>query len=233
MSRIPLAATIYAVVAVALLPVNTSCAQSQESAAKLSPSRDNTLVQDDSGLLSSGSGPSIFVGKTGRGSVRRGLIAFDLRSAVPAGSTIESVSLTLHISRANETAQAMELRRLEAGWGEGSSSSDGGGGAPAATGDATWLHRFFDTEMWAKPGGDFSDSVSASTSVGGQGPYTWSSAKMAADVQSWLDDPSTNFGWILLGNEAASQTTKRFESKETSEPASLPELLVSFTPAAD
>ena len=37
---------------------------------------------------------------------------------------------------------------------------------------------------------------------------------MLADVQKWLDDPSSNFGWLLLGDETKSRTTKRFDSSE-------------------
>ena len=41
--------------------------------------------------------------------------------------------------------------------------------------------------------------VSASQSVGAIGDYTWSSARMVGDVQSWLDNPVNNFGWLVLG----------------------------------
>ena len=51
-------------------------------------------------------------------------------------------------------------------------------------------------------GGDFSATVSASQSVGAIGQYTWSSAQMVADVQSWLDNPASNFGWLVLGDES-------------------------------
>ena len=47
--------------------------------------------------------------------------------------------------------------------------------------------------------GDFSGTVSADQSVGAIGQYVWSSAQMVADVQSWLDNPSTNFGWLVKG----------------------------------
>lgn len=35
------------------------------------------------------------------------------------------------------------------------------------------------------------------------GFVTWSTPQMALDVQAWLDDPSANFGWIMLGIEDA------------------------------
>jgi hypothetical protein len=47
------------------------------------------------------------------------------------------------------------------------------------------------------------------------GPYSWDSTpEMVADVQSWLDDPATNFGWILVGDESQIMTSKRFDSRE-------------------
>jgi len=33
------------------------------------------------------------------------------------------------------------------------------------------------------------------------GFVTWSSPQMVADVQGWADDPSTNFGWMIVGEE--------------------------------
>ena len=62
----------------------------------LGASQDNTLYQDTIGGLSNGAGPTFLMGKTGGGSIRRGLIEFDL-SAIPAGSIIDSVSLNLFL----------------------------------------------------------------------------------------------------------------------------------------
>jgi hypothetical protein len=33
------------------------------------------------------------------------------------------------------------------------------------------------------------------------GFVTWSSPQMVADVQRWVDDPTTNFGWMIVGEE--------------------------------
>ena len=52
---------------------------------------------------------------------------------------------------------------------------------------------------------------------------------MLADVQGWLDDPSTNFGWLLLGNESGTRTTKRFDSKDNPTEANRPALTIEFT----
>ena len=122
-------------------------------------------------------------------------------------------------------------------WGEGTSNSgfSGGGGAPATAGDATWLHTFFNTALWINPGGDFSATVSGSQSVGTlPGDFTLgSTSQMVADVQSWLDDPSNNFGWLLLNNEIVVQTARKFGSRENLTVANRPLLTVEYIPIAD
>src|SRR6266508_6305444 len=153
--------------------------------------------------------------------IRRGVVAFDIAGSIPPGSTITGVSLSMHMSRTLfETAQTVELHRLLADWGEGTSDASGqeGGGAPATTNDATWRHRFYSAIFWTTQGADFSATVSASQSVGVIGDYTWSSLQMVADVQSWLNTPATNFGWLVKGDESTSITAMRFDTRESASP---------------
>jgi len=104
--------------------------------------------------------------------------------------------------------------------------------AVAAIGDATWIHRFYNTTFWAAPGGDFVVTASATTTVGSVvGFYTWGpTAGMVADVQTWLDAPAANFGWLLLGNETTTTTAKRFNTREHSDPTTRPALIVEYVP---
>jgi hypothetical protein len=195
------------------------------------PSKDNTLYEFDpaEGDHSNGAGFHFFAGETAMSELRRGVFTFDIVGSIPPGSTITAVSLTLNMSRTLlETARIVKLHKLLAGWGEGTSHAPGeeGDGAAATTNDATWRHRFFDTIFWAMQGGDFSATVSASQSVGPIGPYTWSSAQMVADVQSWLDNPASNFGWLVLGDESTLGTAKRFDTRESASP---PVLTIEFT----
>ena len=199
----------------------------------LSPSKDNTLYGSATGSFSNGIGDHIFVGNTNAGQARRAVIAFDIASRVPAGSTIQNVTLTLRMSRTAAGPQTIRAHRLLADWGEGTSNASGneGSGASSASGDATWVHRFFNSASWNNPGVDFSSSSSASASVGGSGSYTWgSTSQLVADIQGWVDDPSSNFGWILIGNEAGSQTAKRFDSRENGTTANHPVLTVTYAP---
>ena len=197
----------------------------------LNPIKDNTLYESSDGSVSNGAGGHLFSGTNNRGEIRRAVIAFDIAGNIPAGVTISSVSLRLNMSRTAAGPATVSLHEVLADWGQGSSDAQGseGGGIASASGDATWLHRFFDAESWEKAGGDFSEAASAATTVGGLGPYIWGpTSELVADVQSWLDNPDFNFGWALIGDENSSQTTKRFNSMENPIPASRPVLTVEF-----
>jgi hypothetical protein len=199
----------------------------------LNPVKDNTLYEfvPADGDRSDGIGIHFFAGRTDQAEKRRGVLAFNVAGSVPPGSTITSVSLTLNMSRTLvNTARTVELRKLLADWGEGTSDASGqeGQGIAATTNDATWRHRFFNTIFWTTLGGDFSGTVSASQSVGGIGLYVWSSTQMVADAQSWLDNPASNFGWLVLGNEAINDTAKRFDTRESTIP---PVLTIDYTAA--
>ncbi len=200
----------------------------------LSATKDNTLYQDASGSQSNGAGAHFFVGKTNQSLVRRGLLAFDVAGIIPAGATISSVSLTLNMSRTAAGSATVSLNRVLSDWGEGTSnaSSQEGQGAPSRSGDATWIHTFFNTNQWTSAGGDFFSTASASQTVGVTGSYTWgSTSQMVADVQNWLDNPSNNFGWIVVGNETGTKTTKRFDSKENSTASNRPVLNITYSTA--
>jgi spore coat protein A len=204
--------------------------------------RDNTLYEDATGSLSNGGGSYVFAGNTGQTdpavNTRRALVRFDLAAAVPAGSTVTAATLTLFLSKASSTTpQTVTVHRVLADWGEGTSNDTQGegSGSPAVHGDATWLHTFFDHDFWASPGGDFTATASASTSVGTAGSaYSWTSTGLRDDVQAWVNQATSNRGWLLRGNETASRTSKRFSSREDTADGGVrrPRLLVTFTPPA-
>jgi hypothetical protein len=199
----------------------------------INPSKDNTLYEfvPADGDRSNALGLHFFTGETAMGELRRGVLAFDIAGNIPAGSAILGVTLSLNMSMTpSSTPRTTELHKLLADWGEGTSQASGGEGqgAPATPDDATWRHRFFDTIFWTTEGGDFSSTVSASQSVGDVGMYTWSSSQMMVDVQSWLNDPTSNFGWLVLGDESAIATSKRFDTRESASP---PVLTIQFRAA--
>ena len=202
----------------------------------LAPSKDNTLYQDAIGALSNGSGAGLFVGQNAVGGfARRALLAFDLTGHIPPGSRIHSATLTLHTSETSSGRERVALHRVLAQWGEGGSIADegagGGQGAPAASGDATWIHRMYPDRAWTTPGGDYDPSVLATCEVNDVGFYTWGATeRMTEDIQRWVDNPPGNFGWLLIGQELGTQTSKRFDSREAAEVPSRPMLVLHFTP---
>lgn len=198
----------------------------------LQPVADATLYEQAAGNLANGAGDHLFAGTTVAPDARRSVLRFDL-AAVPPGSTVDAVELALNMSRTIAATEDVSLHRVTTGWSEGASIAPGeeGQGTASLAGDVTWLHTSYDTAFWTTPGGDFFAAPSATVAVANLGVYTWgSTAGLVADVQAWVNAPATNFGWVLVGNEAAGTTAKRFDSRENLAAGVQPELRVVFTP---
>ena len=61
-----------------------------------------------------------------------------------------------------------------------------------------------------KEGTDFLTDSSALTPVSGRTNYTFvSTSNLVADVQFWLDNTNSNFGWILISQDEATASTAR------------------------
>jgi hypothetical protein len=157
----------------------------------------------------------------------RGLLKFDIATAIPAGARITTVSLTLHVTKSpidGDLPSTFDLHRMLVDWGEGNKSGDPPLlGAEATLGEANWTHRLaLTTNAWTTPGGapgiDFASERSADTYVYGVNfsPYTFDlAANMTTDVQLWLDQPERNFGWMLKSrNESDNFSARRFASRE-------------------
>jgi hypothetical protein len=85
--------------------------------ATLNPVADNTIYEggitaDPTGTFednSCGAGPDVFAGKAGqnaRAFLRRALLRFDIAAAIPAGSSIDGVTLTLNVNLTPDTVGA-------------------------------------------------------------------------------------------------------------------------------
>jgi hypothetical protein len=199
----------------------------------LSASKDNTLYESSTGALSNGAGDYFFVGRTSANTLRRGLIQFDLTS-IPLGATVDSVSLRLTLNRAEIAGAAdVSLHRTTTAWGEGTSNAPGqeGGGATATPGDATWIHSSLPGSLWLNQGGDFVVTASATQRLDADNTYIWTSTpSLVADVQQWVNNPNTNFGWLIRGDELNGATAMRFLSRTgPGGQAFQPELTVNFT----
>ncbi|MBL8898424.1 MAG: DNRLRE domain-containing protein [Planctomycetes bacterium] len=219
-----------AALALALAAVS---APAQIQLVELEPTRDTTIYADATGSLANGAGTGLFVGRTGQGRAARALLFFDVAAVVPAGMVITRAELELQVSRTRASSMVITMHRVDQSWGEGSSTAarGGGGGAPATTGDATWIHRFFPGQLWTTPGGDFAATTTSTATAGAFGPVLWpTSAALVAEAQAMLDQPTTNFGWLLRGDENTSAL--RLDSRESA--ATLrPKLRLRYAPRAE
>jgi len=189
--------------------------------------RDTTIYSQAEN--SNGQGSYIFVGETQGEEERRALLAFDL-SEIPSDAAILEASLSLYMNKTVVGGVNIHLHRLIRDWGEGPSDAPGqeGMGAPAEEGDSTWLQSIYPDTPWEVAGGEFISQPSATAIVGGTGYDEWSGDGLITDVQGWIDRPNTNYGWILVG-ETGVTTTKRFDSRHSSNPDRRPTLTVTYT----
>lgn len=168
----------------------------------------------------------------------RALMRFDIAGALPACSTIISAELTLTVVRTPTGASngPFALHRVLADWGEGAGSGDDPGGRAAVAGEATWNASFHAQQTWSVPGGDigvdFSSQAAATRAILGNGSYVFDfDPTGVGDLQSMLDDPGANFGWMLTSqSEGTAKTARQFASREDLTESRRPRLRIDFTP---
>jgi hypothetical protein len=195
--------------------------------------------------------PGMFVGTDGQDNPKRGLIEFNIAGNIPAGATITSVQLQLTVGQiagsgggGSSGGVTISLFDEAQAWGQptnvvGATSFGGHGhGAAPATGDATWNYAFFNATPWQIAGGDWTSSLSTIASASSNGTpatVTWSSAAMVSDVQNWLNNPSTNNGWLLKNSDEVDATDflafwGAQGAANNNNPAIAPDLMVTYTP---
>ena len=190
--------------------------------------RDNTIYYNHdeesySDSLSNGKGGSFVAGIVNTANYyRRVLIHFSigeqLKSSKLLSLTVDSVVLKIHAqqnARHDETARHFTLHKLNKDWEQGDSEAeDPGRGTQAQTNDATWKWTSYPNNTWTTKGGDFVVAASASTGTltGDQLDVDifWRSSvsgneQMKTDVQNWINNPSTNFGWLIKGIEGTEE----------------------------
>ncbi len=219
--------SVHAIIVAAVLSCN---AATHAGTIFLAPSQDNSIYSESNNSNALG---QLFAGVTGLGDLRRALLQFNVAgSGIPAGSTIDSVSLDLtQTITGGNTSTVFDLRPLSAAWGEGTSIGSGQGGPPTP-GDTTWNYRLYSTSLWTSPGGDFGSSSGTALFGTASTDYTVKSQPgLVADVQRWLNSPGTNFGWLLKAvNESPSiKSARAFDSRESN--LGRPVLTINYTPA--
>ncbi|MCK9622405.1 MAG: DUF4347 domain-containing protein, partial [Methylobacter sp.] len=142
------------------------------------------------------------------GSTQQSLISFDL-SSIPAGSIVTSASVTFTASSAIALLPSVDMYKMLSSWSESTStwSSLGSGvstdnSEASSTADASW-----------------------GALLGLNGTATFSSASMASTVQSWINNPASNNGWLLT----AGITSVQFYSSEEATIAYRPQLSITYT----
>lgn len=182
----------------------------------------------------------MITGTTQNWTTNRALMRFDVSSVVPPGARITGAKLTLACTRQAVESPAgvpFGVHRMLRGWGEGTNyyTAGPGLGAAASAGDATWHHAFAPTNAWATAGGapgtDFVEAPSATVFIDSVGIFELErTIELIADVQGWVDHPTSNFGWMLKSeSEGVNFAAKRIASRE--EPDLAPILEIDFVPA--
>ena len=109
-------------------------------------------------------------------------------------------------------------------------SNGNGQGAASQTGDATWIHTFYDTENWNNAGGDFIENPSATSSFTDQSTninFT-STNELIADVSTWVQDSQNNHGWVLLGDEVNNGNSRSVGSLDNTTTGNRPTLTIEY-----
>jgi len=167
----------------------------------------------------------------------RALYRFDFTS-LPTNALIQAVVLELTVTKRPGDGlanSAFGLYRMLRPWGEGNKVAViyPGQGLPATEGEATWSHSFYPTNAWTLPGAapdvDFVSGQSGYADISFTGPYRFGpTPELVDDVQRWVNDPQSNFGWILIcADEGTQFTARHFGSRE--DPNAHPNLEVEFS----
>ena len=209
--------------------------------------QDNTIYSESDS--SYGAGMCLQVGRPGISTprqplIRRALVLFDL-SAIPPGSEIVSARLNLFRLQPGGTGSRMTVHRLLQSWGEGNSGAEfectarpKQFGRTPTDSSSTWNYAFWGPQdFWRTEAGDtlhggnfqsaFSDSEFLVPWIQMDGLQ---SDGITRDVVDWFQNPSSNHGWILRGDETLAGTGMRFASRRDTLEGHPPSLTISFTP---
>jgi hypothetical protein len=201
-----------------------------QTSADFAATADATIYSDhvtDNG----GGGADMYAGRTSGSTtdgIRRSLIRFDL-SSIPTNATVTAATLKLQITKVPPGSTAIQhtISRVQASWVEGTGTATGSNGATVA-GAVSWTSS--GGSNWTNPGGDFVATASASVAVGTSlGQVQYSSAGVISDVQAWVTNPATNFGWEVRGDESVNSSVRIYATHDSFIPANRPVLSVTYS----
>jgi RHS repeat-associated protein len=175
----------------------------------------NVNVYDGDPYVSAGNN-SPFYGDT------RGLVKFGNLAGIPAGAQVVDAQLrtwNTYLYPGTDTDEWVDVYRVTRAWDETT---------------ATWT-KANATTSWTAPGGDY-----ATPALSGFNGFTndpeWETWDVRSAVNTWLTDPSSNYGLLLkMRDEVSSTARAMLLSAEGSEPMLRPTLQVTYlepTPAS-
>ena len=179
---------------------------------------------DDNNGVSTQLGIGLLPGKK-----TRAMFEYDL-SRIPAGSTIDSAVFELYMNdrRRNTSVNNfidISVHLVTRSWNEGTKN-----GRTCKSG-ATW-EAYDCVHAWTNFGGDFDSNVVTMTPVYYNDINQWHQWDIKDLVQSWVDDPSSNYGMLLQNQGPGNVDTifiGYFRSDEYSDVSLRPKLSVTYT----
>jgi hypothetical protein len=137
----------------------------------------------------------------GQGRDQRILTQFSL-AGIPAGSTILSATLELHMVTAPAASRTYSVHQVMA--------------TPWTEGGVTW-NNATGTTPWTAPGGDF-DPTALATVTSGTANGVWLTWDVTSAVVAWYASPATNLGFLVKDATERSTTQYRadFATRENS-----------------
>ena len=177
---------------------------------------DATIYSNVADNNGGGHGFSI-AGRANNGNERRTLLLFDLSSIAP-GTSVQSASLDLAVNRIGSVGGGtFELFELDTRWNEGVGT--GNQGAAALAGEVTWNEAQSGVVDWTD-GGSFSPTLLSQNTISSVGTTSFESTlDFTSAVQRMIDNPATNFGFILRSTDPSSAV--RLDTRDSGTPARL------------
>jgi hypothetical protein len=179
----------------------------QEGVSGYTGTSDTYLNSSSSGTNYGASGTLQIITPLLLGSTQQSLISFNL-SSIPAGSIVTGASVTFTASTAITLLPSVNIYKMLSPWTETSTwNSLSNGVSPnnidaSSTADASW-----------------------GALIGLNGTATLSGAALASTVQSWINNPASNRGWLLT----AGVTAVQFYSSEAATTIFRPQLSITYT----
>ena len=154
----------------------------------------------------------------------RGLMKFDVSSIAPANVTVTRAYVKFYVYNTWGTSVTVTAHAVDSAWTEGTGSCAGN-----VVTDVTWNST--GSAAWTAAGADFgataaSNSIMVTPAMEGSFINLNLNTSM---VQSWISDPSTNNGFILVGDNESSDSAVTFSSSERVSTSTRPALVIEYT----